>query len=56
MGNSTFANIILLGKLIAETEVVTKESFEGALRKVLPVKYHHLIPDEIKALEAGINY
>lgn len=56
MGNPTYANIILLGKLIAATNVVSKENFEEALRKMLPEKKHHLIPEEIKALELGMGY
>lgn len=56
MGNLTYANIILLGKLLGKTGVVSKESFEAALRKVLPAKYHKLIPEEMKALEAGMVY
>ena len=56
MGNLTFANIILLGKLVAKTGVVSTENFEEALRKVLPEKYHYLIPEEMKALETGMNY
>lgn len=56
MGNLTFANIILLGKLIEKTGVVSKDSFEKALKKVLPEKHHHLIPKEIEALEAGMKY
>lgn len=56
MGNLTYANIILLGKLIEKTGVVSKENFEKALKKVLPQKKHYLIPEEMKALETGINY
>lgn len=56
MGNLTYANIILLGKLIEKTGIVSKENFELALKKVLPPKYHYLIPEEMKALEAGINF
>ena len=56
MGNSTFANIILLGKLIAKTGVVSRENFEKGLKKALPPKYHSMIPEEMKALEAGMNY
>lgn len=55
-GNLTFANIILLGKLIAKTGIISKENFEEALKKVLPAKYHYMIPDEMKALEMGMNY
>jgi 2-oxoglutarate ferredoxin oxidoreductase subunit gamma len=56
MGNLTYANIILLGKLIARTGVVKKENFEEALKKVLPKKYHNLIPEEMLALYNGMNY
>lgn len=56
MGNATFATIILLGKLIAKTNVISKESFVEALKSTLPAKKHYLIPEEIKALEYGMNY
>jgi 2-oxoglutarate ferredoxin oxidoreductase subunit gamma len=56
MGNLAFANIIMLGKLIKETGVVTAENFEGGLKKVLPEKKHHLIPEEMKALRIGMDY
>lgn len=56
MGNMTFANIIMLGKLMKETGVVSKEYFEMGLKKVLPLKKHNLIPEEMKALEIGMNY
>jgi len=56
MGNQTYANIIILGKLLAKTGIVSKESFEAALKKVLPPKKHHMIPDEMKALDLGYNY
>lgn len=56
MGNLTFANIILLGKLIGKTGVISKKSFEKALYEVLPEKYHKLIPEEMKAMEMGMAY
>lgn len=56
MGNLAYSNIIILGKLLQETGVVTVESFEKALKKVLPEKKHHLIPEEMKALELGMSY
>lgn len=56
MGNKTFAGIILLGKLLAVTNVVTSENFEKALYNILPKGKHHLIPDEMKALEIGYSY
>lgn len=56
MGNLTYSNIIILGKLLQKTGVVSVESFEQALKKVLPEKKHYLIPEEMKALETGMNY
>lgn len=56
MGNLAYANIIILGTLIARTGAVTKESFVEALKKVLPEKKHYLIPEEVKALETGMEY
>lgn len=55
MGNLTYANIIVLGKLLEKTGVVSKESFEKALKKVLPEKKHYMIPEEMKALEVGME-
>jgi len=56
MGNLTYANIIILGKLLAKTGIISKESFEAALKKVLPKKKHHMIPEEMKALDVGHDY
>lgn len=56
MGNLTYANIIILGKLLAKTGIISKESFEAALKKVLPAKKHHMIPEEMKALVLGHDY
>lgn len=56
MGNLAYANIIMLGKLLAETGVVSSEYFEKGLKKVLPEKKHYLIPEEMKALEIGMRY
>ncbi|NTV88988.1 MAG: 2-oxoacid:ferredoxin oxidoreductase subunit gamma [Clostridiales bacterium] len=55
MGNAAFSNIIMLGKLLAKTGVISVESFEKALKKVLPEKKHYLIPEEMLALKAGMD-
>ncbi len=56
LGNPTFAGIILLGKLIQETNIVKPENFEKALYKILPPKKHGLIPAEMEALKIGAEY
>jgi 2-oxoglutarate ferredoxin oxidoreductase, gamma subunit (EC 1.2.7.3) len=54
-GNKTLSNIYLVGKLIKETGIVTPENFEKALYSVLPQRKHHMIPEEMEALRAGMN-
>lgn len=56
LGNATYAGVIILGKLIALTGVVTKENFEVALRAILKPSKHYMIPDEMKALQQGADY
>ncbi len=56
MGNSVFANVILLGKLLELTNIIPKDVVMEAIKHVLPEKKHYMIPDEIKALELGMNF
>jgi len=53
MGNMTFAGIILLGALSSVSGSFTRNSFEDALKDVLPKKHHHLIPQEMEAFDKG---
>ena len=56
LGNATFAGVIVLGKLIALTNVVSTENFEVSLRSILKPSKHFMIPDEMKALQQGAEY
>ena len=56
MGNMTFAGIVLLGALSHKSGSFTRDSFEEALREVLPSKHHHLIPQEMEAFDKGMAY
>jgi 2-oxoglutarate ferredoxin oxidoreductase subunit gamma len=49
----TLASIILLGRLNSQLKIFNRESFEEALKKVLPSKKHHLIPLEMEAFDMG---
>jgi len=55
-GNSAFANVILAGKLLAETQIVSTGGFETALGKTLSSRYVHLIPKEMELLQFGMEY
>jgi 2-oxoglutarate ferredoxin oxidoreductase subunit gamma len=46
-------NMIFLGAYLAKKNLVEKKSVIIALDKVLPEKYHHLIPFNINAFELG---
>jgi 2-oxoglutarate ferredoxin oxidoreductase subunit gamma len=56
MGKMIYANIILLGKLIAITGIISTKNFKQALEHVLPEKYHKLIPEEMSALDKGMQF
>ena len=55
-GHSAFANVILAGKLIAETNILTIAGFESALNKTLSQRYRHLIPQEMEMLRFGMTF
>lgn len=55
-GNAAFANIVLAGKLLAETNILSTAAFETALEKSLPDKYKHMIPKEMELLEYGRKF
>lgn len=48
-------NMIMLGVLLGAKPMVHPSSLESALYKVLPEKYHAKIPENMKALFAGID-
>lgn len=56
MGNRTYGGIVLLGKLIAETGVTNVDNFKKGLEYSLPKSKHFMIPEEMDALNRGMNY
>ncbi|MDX1358018.1 MAG: 2-oxoacid:acceptor oxidoreductase family protein [Clostridia bacterium] len=55
MGHKAFALLIMIGKLIIETEIFKPESVEKALYEVLKPELHGLIPEEMAALAVGME-
>lgn len=51
--NKKVANMILVGAFLGTCEAVAVGSVMKALEKVLPERYHHLIPVNMKAVELG---
>ena len=55
-GVPTLANMILLGKMLKETQVLDFEGLEGVFKKIVSAKRADLIDANLKALELGYNY
>lgn len=50
------ANIILLGKLLKETGLITMEDIEAAIKKIVPAKKEQLIANNLKAIKMGYDF
>jgi 2-oxoglutarate ferredoxin oxidoreductase subunit gamma len=48
--------MVALGAFNEKTRLVQMSSLFESLGKVLDERYHHLIPSNIKAIEAGAKY
>ncbi len=53
--NTKIMNMVVLGAFVGCTRVVRIESIMAALRKVLPERYHHLLPVNEQALRRGME-
>ncbi len=56
LGVPTLANMIMLGKVIKETGVVSFDGMEDALKKVVSARKANLIDVNLKAIKAGFDY
>jgi len=56
MGNARMMGMILLGAYLKKRGTVSTDAVAKALEKVLPERYYHLIPLNLKALEIGASY
>ena len=55
-GLDGLANMIILGKTIKETKILTLEQIESSLSQMVPVKKAELLTKNIRAIELGYNY
>lgn len=56
LGLEGLSNMILIGKMVKETGVVSLDDAEDAFRKFVPAKKTALIEKNIEALKAGFEY
>ena len=52
---SGMANIILLGKLMKETKLISTQTVEKAMAKCIPPKKANLLESNLKAISIGMN-
>ena len=55
-GLDGLANMIILGKVLKETNVLTLEQIVNSLTQMVPAKKVELLKNNIKAIELGYNY
>jgi 2-oxoglutarate ferredoxin oxidoreductase subunit gamma len=55
-GDQRLANMAMLGAVIEETKVLSKEAVVKAFSRALDKRYHKMIPNNTKALEEGIRF
>ena len=55
-GLEGLANMIILGKVIKETSVLTLEQIKSSLAQMIPAKKAHLLDSNVKAIELGYNF
>lgn len=55
-GIPTLANMIMMGKMIRETNVVSFENMTDVMAKIVSAKRAALLEANLKALETGYNY
>lgn len=55
-GFPTLANMIMVGKMIRETGMISYENMEDALKKVVSAKHADLLDVNMKAIETGYRF
>ncbi len=53
IGNRKLANMVMLGGLLANLELVSLDDLKKALHEHLPARHHRLLPANMQAIDAG---
>lgn len=56
LGNRRMANMVMLGALLGNMEMISMKDLEAALGQHLPEKHRKLLPANVKAMETGASY
>ena len=55
-GITTLANMIIVGKLIRESDAISYENLDAALAKVVSARHQDMLTYNRKAIDVGYNY
>jgi len=55
LNNLKIMNMIILGAFLSKKPIISLENIIAGLRKVLPERYHHLLPLNETALKRGMD-
>ena len=55
MENTKVLNMIMLGSFLKKKPIIEYKNIIEGLKKVLPERYHHLLPLNEKALQKGME-
>jgi len=56
LGNSRVSNMIMLGALLARTNILSVQSLTDSLKDVIPPSHHNLLSINDKAIKEGYRY
>ena len=56
LGNRRMANMVMLGALLGNMEILSLKNLEKALSEHLPERHRKLLPANVQAMEAGAKY
>jgi 2-oxoglutarate ferredoxin oxidoreductase subunit gamma len=56
LGDRKLTNMVLLGALLGNLDVISLEALKKALKEHLPERHHKLLPLNYQALEKGASY
>lgn len=54
-GLKGLANIVLVGKVLAETDLCSRDTMEAAIRKAVPARKAEMVENNLKALALGMG-
>lgn len=56
IGNKKMANMVLIGALLANLDLLPSSAIEKSLKEHLPQRHHHLLPHNLEGMKRGAAF